>query len=161
MQNALCCMYFLNSGALWFSFYAVMCYGCLWMSTVWDTKLNMSNKHEFCFLKAYNKNDCHLCALPHKSKLLQPVIEMLGSQKGQLQTDKNYSPFLLSSTISEVIEKIFFDFEIHLKKKSIVWMAFKLPPNWLKIRREILQLGQKNECEYLTLGGSSYLEIVA
>lgn len=42
---------------------------------------------------------------------------MLDPQKGQLQIDKNYSSFLFSSTISEVREKTFFDFEIHLKKK--------------------------------------------
>lgn len=59
--------------------------------------INMSNKCEFCCLKAHNNNDYHLREHPHKNKLIQPVTETLASQKVQLQVNKYYYSILSSS----------------------------------------------------------------
>jgi len=74
---------------------------------MWDTELNMSNKYEFYCLKAHNRNSYCLCEHPHKNKLLQPVIEMFGFQKDQMNKSKSYSTLSPTFLISEGIEKTF------------------------------------------------------
>lgn len=70
IRSVLCYVHFLYSGVLWFSLYVAKPYGCFEWSPMWDTELNMFNKHEFCYLKAHNRNGYCLCEHPHKNKLL-------------------------------------------------------------------------------------------
>lgn len=67
----------------------------------------MSNKYEFCCLKARNRSGYCLCEHPHKNKLLQPVIDMFDSQKDQTNKGKSYSTLSPNFLISEGIKKNF------------------------------------------------------